>query len=263
VSGPTFYVGAPDPGWLARTGAPLCVSHTRLAQRVALPRARGRWVLDSGGFTQLRRHGGWTQTAADYAAAVQRYRVGIGGLVWAAPQDWMYEPSQLARTGATIDQHQAATVANLVALRALAPQVWWLPVVQGWTRGSYTRCVARYAEAGIDLTRERLVGVGSVCRRSSAVSVALVIDELHAAGVRRLHGFGIKTAALRLVADQLTSADSQAWSAAARYEREPCPAGRRDCRNCLHWALEWGEQVTHQWQGHLEETLHPEPGRPR
>jgi len=63
-------------------------------------------------------------------------------------------------------------------------------------------------------------GVGSVCKRNSRRG--LVAAVLRAVlGVRpdlRLHGFGVKTSALdeREVRESLASADSMAWSLAAR-----------------------------------------------
>jgi hypothetical protein len=176
---------------------------------------------------------------------VRRYRDEIGGLDWAAPQDWMCEPEQVAKTGMTEKEHQQRTVENFVELRTLAPDLRIVPVVQGWVIGSHLRCVEMYLDAGVDLFAEPIVGIGSVCRRPNPVSVALIVDQLHAAGLRRLHGFGVTADPLALSAEHLGSADSQAWSAGARHRREPCPESttRKDCRNCLHYALEWAEQV--------------------
>jgi hypothetical protein len=66
------------------------------------------------------------------------------------------------------------------------------------------------------------VGVGSVCKRDARPASILAV--LHAIlSVRpdlRLHGFGLKTTALTCapIADLLYSADSMAWSFAARWE---------------------------------------------
>src|SRR5690242_4741899 len=95
-----FYLGTHMPSWLTKTDVPLFVSHRRLlgelrpgrGARKTLPRARGPWALDSGGFTELQMFGEWRTTPAEYIAAVRRYRDEIGGLVWAAPMDWMCEP---------------------------------------------------------------------------------------------------------------------------------------------------------------------------
>lgn len=244
---PTFYTGAPDPGWLARSPRPLCVSFGRLRSRTRLPAAVCDWVLDSRGFNEIRQHGRWTIEPAAYAHQVQRYRHDIGRLRWAATQDWVCEPDQVVRTGLTVAEHQQRTVDSYLILRDLAPDVPWLPVVQGWTRGSYRRCVALYAAAGVDLAQLPAVGIGSVCTRPSALSVALIVDELWATGLLNLHGFGVTIKALSLVGGRLISADSQSWSATARYEPDRCPEGRRDCRNCEHWAYEHGDYVQGIW----------------
>lgn len=237
-----FYLGTHMTGWLTLTDTPLFVSHRRLTQRRALPRARGRWALDSGGFTELSMHGRWTTTPGTYVQAVRHYRDEIGGLDWAAPQDWMCEPIMLAKTGLTVADHQARTVASVLELRALAPDLPFVPVVQGWRLDDYLACVDRYAAAGIDLTTEPTVGLGSVCRRQSTTEIADICTALASRGIR-LHGFGVKTLGLTAYARHLVSADSLAWSYNAR--RNPPMTGHphRSCANCLPWALRWRDRV--------------------
>jgi hypothetical protein len=262
-----FLLGTHQPGWLALAGVPLMVSDRRLREYKRLPAAVVPWALDSGGFTELQQFGRWTVAAADYAARVRRYRATVGNLTWAAPQDWMCEPIVIAGgragrvtfagTGLSVDEHQRRTVANLIELRAIAPGVWWLPTFQGYRVDEYLRCAERYAAAGIDLTAEPLVGLGSVCRRQSTVEAEQIITALHAAGVTRLHGFGIKTLGLRRYGHLLASSDSLAWSDDARRRGKPlpgCPAHRADCpprcrahhkncANCLRYALHWRTKV--------------------
>jgi len=87
----TFYVGVSNPAWIARTTAPIMISHTRLRNiRGRLPAGRGPVVIDSGAFTELSRHGRFLTTPAEYVDAVDRYRAEIGTVAWAAPQDWMF-----------------------------------------------------------------------------------------------------------------------------------------------------------------------------
>ena len=95
----TFYLGTHEPQWLARHPCPLFISHRRLARRANLPRATGRWALDSGGFTELRLHGRWQITVAEYIAATRRYASEIGLLDIAFAMDWMCDPATLAHTG--------------------------------------------------------------------------------------------------------------------------------------------------------------------
>lgn len=237
-----LYLGTHEVSWLAKPDMPpLFISANRLTSRKRLPRALGPWALDSGGFTELKDHGGWRTNASQYATTVRRLADGIGNLEWAAPQDWMCEPFMLARTGLTVADHQRLTVENYMELRALDPQLPIVPVLQGWQLDDYLRCVDLYASAGVDLTAEPVVGVGSVCRRQATGEITTIVANLADRGIR-LHGFGVKTLGLRRYGDYLTSADSLAWSARARRAavegvRPGCT--HRSCANCPAFALAW------------------------
>jgi hypothetical protein len=247
-----FYLGTHQPHWLADARfarTPLFVSHRRLAGRRTLPRAAGRWALDSGGFSELSLFGGWATAPAAYVAAVRRYDGEIGGMDWAAPQDWMCEPVMLARTGLTIAEHQRRTVANYLDLTARWAAVSdadspFMPVLQGWALADYEHCAAMYGEAGIDLRQVPVVGVGSVCRRQATGEIAEILTALAEADLW-LHGFGMKTEGLRACRHLLTSADSMAWSFNARRARAPMPgcAGHKNCANCPRYALAWRDRV--------------------
>lgn len=243
----TFFLGTHQPGWLASLAVPLFVSDRRLRHYRRLPRAVTSWALDSGGFTELSQYGTWDHapTPAAYAARVRRYRDEIGRLAWAAPQDWMCEPWIIARTGLRVDAHLHRTVDNFIQLRDLAPDLPFVPVVQGWTIGDYLRCVDYYTAAGIDLAAYPVVGVGSVCRRQGTSEADAILAALRAAGIPRLHGFGVKVTRLRRYSPALHSADSMAWSIDAR-RRPPLPGctGRhRNCANCPRYALTWRARV--------------------
>jgi hypothetical protein len=250
----TFFLGTHQPGWLTKThpdgpgsaAVPLFISDRRLRGYQRLPRALAPWALDSGGFTELATHGTWDHgpTPARYAARIRRYRDEIGHLAWAAPQDWMCEPWILTKTSLSVADHQRRTVDNYLQLRDLAPDLPIIPVVQGWTTADYLRCADRYERAGVDLTTAPLVGVGSVCRRQDATEAGQIITALHAHGVTRLHGFGFKVLGLRRYARLLVSADSMAWSIAAR-RRAPLPecTGHRNCANCPRYAYRWRHTV--------------------
>jgi hypothetical protein len=245
-----FLLGTHMPNWLSKPHldgpasepVPLFISDRRLRAYRRLPRAVTSWAVDSGGFTELSTHGSWDHgpTPAQYVARLRRYRDEIGSLLWAAPMDWMCEPWITAKTGLTVAEHQRRTVDNLVQLRGLAPDLAIVPVVQGHTPEDYRRCADRYARAGIDLGSEPLVGVGSVCRRQDTTEAGRILTALHAHGVTRLHGFGIKILGLRRYAHLLTSADSMAWSIAARRE-PPLPdcSGHLNCANCPRYAYRW------------------------
>jgi hypothetical protein len=153
------------------------------------------------------------------------------------------EPAMLARTGLTVAEHQAATVENYCLLRQLAPGLPVIPVVQGWRIGDYLACIDRYQQAGVNLAAVPLVGLGSVCRRQATGQIGVITSELARAGLR-LHGFGVKQHGLARYADHLESADSLAWSYAAR-RRPALPecTGHRNCANCPRYALAWRQQV--------------------
>ncbi len=237
-----FYLGTHRPRWLAALDVPLFVSRRTLASLRTPPRARAPWALDSGGFTELTLHGRWTVSAADYAREVRRLRAEVGLMEWAAPQDWMAEPAIRERTGLSVAEHQRRTLDNLLELRALAPEVPWTPVLQGWSAGDYWRHVEQYDAAGIDLRREPLVGVGSVCRRQSSVRAGMILATLAAEGLR-LHGFGVKKSGLRASAAHLASADSLAWSLHARFHPPLAGHPHKTCANCCEFALEWREEL--------------------
>ena len=233
---PTFYLGShhATSRWWA-LGVPLFVS-VRVVKRRREIKASAPWALDSGGFTELSKHGRWMTTEAEYVAQVRRLSA-FPFFQWAAPQDWMCEPDIIhgnpARgwpgTGLSVAEHQRRTVASFLSLRAqLGPLV--IPVVQGYGPREYDRCVELYRDAGVDLSAEPVVGLGSVCRRSGTGEAVRLIRYLQDHSLR-LHGFGLKDTAFRACRDLLTSADSMAWSATARHE------GRE--RNSPEEAMRW------------------------
>jgi len=237
-----FYLGAHHPEWLTRTEVPLFVSRKSLARKKRLPRALGSWALDSGAFSEISAHGRWTITAAEYVREVRRYRDEVGGLAWAAAMDWMCEPFILAKTGLTVAEHQRRTIDSFLELRALAPDIEWTPVVQGWTAGDYSDHVEGYEKAGIDLRALPLVGLGSVCRRQAMIRAGLIVRDLTDYGIK-LHGFGVKRQGLASFGGLLASADSMAWSFHARREGKQHGCDKSSCSNCLHFALAWRAEV--------------------
>lgn len=161
---------------------------------------------------------------------------------WAAPQDWMCEPWLLAKTGLSVVEHQKLTTRNLIQLRTLTRE-HIIPVIQGWKLEDYGRHVQMYAAEGIDLERESVVGIGSVCRRQSTDEIAEII---HVFSYLNLHGFGVKTSGLAKYGHMLKSADSMAWSYRARKAGQPLTGcvGHKNCANCLVFARQWREALT-------------------
>ncbi len=157
----------------------------------------------------------------------------------------MCEPFITARTGLSVAEHQRRTVTNFLVLRSLDPALPVIPVLQGWTITDYLHCADLYERAGISLAAEPLVGVGSVCRRQATSQLHTLLSVLHEHGITRLHGFGVKTGGLLHCGHLLTSADSMAWSYAAR-RRPPlpgCQTRHLNCANCPRYAYQWHARV--------------------
>lgn len=243
-----FYLGTHQPGWLARTDVPLFVSARRLRERKSLPRASGRWALDSGGFTEVTTHGRYLTTASAYAAEARLWRDEVGGLDFCAVQDWMCEAVALSRTGYTVAAHQRLTIDSYLELKALAPELPWLPVLQGWEREDYLSHVAQYRRAGVDLASLPLVGVGSVCRRQDTGMAEDLVRQLHGEGVRA-HLFGFKLGGLRRCGHLAASADSMAWSFAARRDAPLPGCTHANCANCIRYAMRWRQKALRACEG--------------
>jgi hypothetical protein len=241
--GLTFYLGSHKPAWLWDSEVPLFVSDVTLRRVQRLRPAATHWALDSGGFTELSQHGTWTQTPEEYAARTRRYQQEIGKLDFAAIQDWMCEEVILQKTGLSVPHHQMLTVTSFLALKSLAPEIPWLPVLQGWTPGDYLDCLELYARYGVDLTREPRVGLGTVCRRQSTVRAEMMIHDLAVNYGLKLHGFGFKTEGLLAAGSSLASADSLAWSFHARKRPPLSGCSHANCANCRVYALRWRQSL--------------------
>lgn len=212
-----FFVGLHMPSHAG--GFDRCmISVNRLRNRVSTFPAR-EWLMDCGGFTEVTQHGGYREAPSAYAAHVNRW-VAVGQLLAAVSQDYMCEAFALAKTGLSIADHQRLTVERYDALRqCVTSRTHLMPVLQGWTPADYVSHVRQYQDR---LTPGMWVGVGSVCKRNVRVGdIEAVLGAIHRERPDlRLHGFGLKSTALTSarVRDLLYSADSMAWSWAARRE---------------------------------------------
>ncbi len=142
------------------------------------------------------------------------------GLIAASTQDYMCEPVALRATGLTLRRHQALTIDRFDAIRdAGTAGVHLLPVLQGRTPDDYRRHLDAY---GPRIGCGAWVGVGSLCKRQGdpAVIAAILDAILLDRPDLRLHGFGCKRTSLldEAVRSRLATADSMAWSLAARFE---------------------------------------------
>lgn len=192
--------------------------------RNALKRRKGPfpvwlWIMDSAGFVTIKLHGGYPEEPEIYAAEIKRWSTN-GRLIAAVTQDYMCEPEMLAITGMTVREHQRLTIERYDALlRCDRGGVYLMPVLQGYEPDEYVQHLKDYGDR---IAPGAWVGVGSVCKRNGnpAKVAAVLLAIKKARPDLRLHGFGIKKTALEsgLVRSLLRTADSMAWSLAARLE---------------------------------------------
>ncbi|NUB28529.1 DUF7221 family queuine tRNA-ribosyltransferase-like protein [Azospirillum brasilense] len=210
-----FFVGMHQPSDAGKVEAAF-VSVNRLKKRKSGFDV-GDWIMDSGAFSTILTHGGYPEEPEAYAAEIRRWS-GNGNLLAAVAQDYMCEAHMLAITGKTIEEHQQLTIERYDRITACdTGGVYVMPVLQGYAPADYVRHMRMYGDR---LQPGMWVGVGSVCKRNGDPSS---IEEVLLAIKRErpdllLHGFGVKTTALQsgLVRDLLHTADSMAWSFAAR-----------------------------------------------
>lgn len=178
----------------------------------------GRMMLDSGAFTEISKYGEYRHSPAVYAKEVNALSK-ITNMEVCVAQDYMCEPFILNKTGMFIVEHQRLTVRRYDDLLDAGVDVPVMPVIQGYEPDDYVRHIEDY---GPRLTEGMWVGVGSVCKRNGKPeAIRAVLDAIHSTRPDlRIHGFGLKKTSIfdPAVRRRLYSADSMAWSFAARYE---------------------------------------------
>jgi hypothetical protein len=180
------------------------------------------WILDSGAFTEVARHGGYRHPVEQYYREICRWSQ-CGNLLIAVGQDWMCEPFALKRTGFTVQKHQQLTVERYDKLHEMNPPVPIMPVLQGYRISEYLAHLYMYGER---LALGQWVGIGSVCRRNGrpeeVLDILATIKQVRPD--LRLHGFGLKQLALenKEVRSLLYSSDSMAWSMPRKFG-DPTP----------------------------------------
>jgi hypothetical protein len=224
------------------------ISINRLRNRKGKFRV-AKWMLDSGAFTTIYKHGHYPESVETYAAQIRRWK-NNGELLAAVSQDYMCEPAMLAKTGLTVADHQRLTIERYDALLRCDTGVYILPVLQGYEPEEYVSHIRQY---GSRLAQCAWVGVGSVCKRNS--SPCLILDVLIAIKTERpdlnLHCFGLKITALAhgTIRKLTSTADSMSWSFEARKKK----TGANDWRNAM--AFKHAVQRETLYQSHLIETL--------
>lgn len=210
-----FYTGLHQPSD-AKHFERAFISVNRVEKRLA-PIGAGSWIMDSASFTEVSTYGRHRRDVRDYARVIEWWAL-RPNLVAAVAQDYMCEPFIVKKTGLTVQKHQELTVERYLSLlQNVRTLCYIMPVLQGYAPEEYVRHIDMYAET---LAHGAYVGVGSVCKRNSDVAAveAVLVAVKRRRPDLRLHGFGLKTTAFtsRLVRALLYSADSMAWSLAAR-----------------------------------------------
>lgn len=216
------------------------ISVNRLRGRKS-PFAVGDWIMDSGAFTEIATHGKYRHPVSEYAEQIKRWR-NCGNLLAAVGQDYMCEAHMLAKTGLTVADHQRLTIERYDALIAEGCGVYIMPVLQGYAPEDYVSHLRQYGER---IASDAWVGVGSVCKRNGdprAIERVLFAIKSERPDLR-LHGFGLKSTALGspLVRELLWTADSMAWSFAARKARRHGDPSRD--QNCWKEARRWVDSI--------------------
>jgi hypothetical protein len=190
------------------------VNRLRNRQYPFFPR---NWIMDSGAFTEISQHGRYRYSEEQYVSEIERWK-NQGNLICAVTQDYMCEPFILSKTGLTIPKHQELTIERYLRIISLT-RVPIMPVIQGYDITDYVNHVRMYGDI---LIPNSYVGVGSVCKRNTdPFIIQMILGAIKK--IRpdlRLHGFGLKETSLTSPNTQrlLHSADSMAWSFAARRE---------------------------------------------
>lgn len=247
----TFFLGSANPRWLADLDVPLCLAYHHLADRRVLPRARAPWLLDSGAYSRLGKHGSWdTLSPRAYIAGVRHLAEEVGNLAFAGPMDWLVGDDQLRRTGLPVQAHLWNTVTNYVDLVDLwggdPADCLIIPSLQGRTETDFHACWDLYDRCGVDLSALPRVGLGSIASRQAKPEVARIVESLHDRAPVVLHGYGVKGSGLRRYGHLLSTTDSFAWSFGARRGRlrhPDCTARHATCSSCPIYALAWRRQL--------------------
>jgi hypothetical protein len=179
------------------------------------------WILDSGAFSQINKHGKFVLSADDYLEMIYKF-ASCGNLKAAICQDYMCEPFILERTGLTVAEHQRRTLASYFYLNDFS-DIPVMPVLQGYFPQDYVNHLREYNSGpGRGIEEGAWVGVGSVCKRNGnpdAIEDILLAIKRERPDLR-LHGFGLKITALKraTIRSLLYSSDSMAWSVAERHD---------------------------------------------
>ena len=226
-----FYLGIHVAAWSYRISVPYMLSVRLVLKRKKLLKGND-WLLDSGGFSELKLHGCYKISEDEYIECIKHLKPN-----YAFCQDWMCERQILKRTGKEVEEHQELTIKSYTSLRKKSYRI--LPVLQGYTPDDYINHIKMYKKHKVNLNQ--LFGLGSVCKRSRTEIPEIIIPRIRSfAPEIKIHAFGLKITAFKkpVIVNNLYSADSMAWSYDGRFNY-----GALRRTNSLAHALIWRNKV--------------------
>jgi hypothetical protein len=268
-----YYTGIDDPvraNWLnehKNIELGFMLSANRIKSRKKEIVNKGKWMLDSGAFTQILQHGKFIISEDKYVEIIKRHE--DKNLVCAVTQDYMCEPFILDITGKSVRDHIRMTVQRyfniLKKMRKAGCKTMLLPVLQGIDAEDYIECLHLYEEGwwklqntygylyrfgGEEFARPHRIGFGSMCKRNgNPGEVEAILDQMeYDLANFHVHLFGFKTTGLNFkweIASRIHSADSFAYSKRDRdkniHERDEPIVRTNDQRAKL--AIEHGRKM--------------------
>lgn len=159
--------------------------------RSKFPKKAGLRFLDSGGYKLLNKYGAYPFTTPMFMNLVARLNPD-----YYATLDYPCEPNITRMLdNMTNEERIRSTVRNAAKMASWSSQVpgAMVPVIQGYTLCEYQSCIDLHHQAD---TIRPYMAVGSMCRRISNHELHRLIpgiyEHAYAAGVERLHYFGLK-----------------------------------------------------------------------
>jgi hypothetical protein len=208
----------------------MCWSFKQLRKRKKeLPKCRGKFLMDSAGFTELSNYGKYTFDIPEYLSCVRRFNPD-----YFVNMDWMCEPSIIQKTKENIQYHINATIENYYDMiqQLTEDEIRRsIPVIQGWCIQDYLYCIEGYEKNGLIMP---YMGIGSICRRGSTREIAKIISIIKGELPNvKLHGFGVKKSVIDILPNGvLHSIDTAAYMFGKKYNGRWVTSA-----NCIDLAL--------------------------
>lgn len=170
-------------------------------------------AIDSGGFTMAAKYGAYPWAMEQYINFIRELSRDVP-LTFCACMDYACERDVNRGIYATNRDRIKATIYNEIALRAMAPDLPWLGVLQGNTIEERALDVALRRRIGL---LAEYMGIGSICRRSPVEAANVICYYGEQLPGTRYHAFGLSIRTLDTpqaprVYHLLRSWDSYTWS---------------------------------------------------